>query len=228
MLIFCVWLAGDVAGHVARWPQLCPELSSQAQAVYVGAVRLLEKSATHWRLASFWLDALRKNEMAASTGAALRSSAVDTRTTDLGDGIYHHPESEHASPHSHPSSQIGPSPSVSPRDVLAAAAATSSSHTSAIRTTAGSAQPYAAASALGYGIGGTPTGGLAHTPSSHPFDLPGIPAISSLEPQAAASTPQDFAHLSSAFLSSEYTNPFSFDSDVSAFFNGFLPPTINM
>ena len=89
VFIFGVYMCGDIACHLVRWPQLHPTHAPSAPAMLETAMHILEALEEPWPLATRWRTTLQ--QLVSSTpprstfDAALRSGVTPTEQTQIED-----------------------------------------------------------------------------------------------------------------------------------------------
>ena len=136
ILIFGLYVAGNVCLYLVRWPSLCIAEAAQAVFYLQQSLDILAQLGEVWPMANAWHDALRTSTTSATlspgglTGAPgqLKATATAERSADETVGIYRHTNSRRSRAGAHPSpaSSSGTIQSASPPFAVGAAAALTS------------------------------------------------------------------------------------------------------
>ncbi|OCF32248.1 hypothetical protein I316_06163 [Kwoniella heveanensis BCC8398] len=91
VFIFGVYMCGDIAYYLNRWPKLCPKHAHHAPEMLNSSLQLLEQLEAVWPLATRWRTTLARLVHASPTETTFRHAARASRNADEEEGIYRDP-----------------------------------------------------------------------------------------------------------------------------------------
>ncbi|WWD01408.1 hypothetical protein V866_008352 [Kwoniella sp. B9012] len=121
VFIFAVYMCGDIAYYLNRWPKLCPKHAHHAPAILQSALELLEQLEEAWPLATRWRSTLAQLVQTSNLDISFGNAARASRYADEETGIYREPNSSPASSTHRPGSLPAISPAFDPQHINIAA-----------------------------------------------------------------------------------------------------------
>ncbi|WVW83104.1 hypothetical protein I302_105122 [Kwoniella bestiolae CBS 10118] len=112
VFIFGVYMCGDIAYYLNRWPKLCPKHAHHAPTMLQSALEVLEQLEEAWPLASRWRSMLAQLVQSTNLDISFGNAARASRNADKETGIYREPSSSPASSTLRPGSLPATSPAV--------------------------------------------------------------------------------------------------------------------